>query len=312
MNAEPEHDSRAATGLGLTAVIFWSTSIGVSRSLVVRVGPMTAAASLLLVSGVLGCAWLALSAGGLRRLGRMPLRYLLGCGSLLVIYDILLYAALGLAENGTQVLVVGVINYLWPGLTLALSVPILKRRAGPLLLPGMAVAFAGVVLAMAGGSDVTWSGLCRTLGGNPAPYALVLAAAVIWALYSNLARTWGRGVGAGAVPLFLLAAGIVIGGLRFAFHEHSQWTLPAGGEVLFMALFPSLLAYTFWDVAVRHGNHTLVAAFSYMIPILSTGVTCVYLGVQPTWTLWAGCCLVVAGAVVCKLSIRAPAEPEPA
>ena len=60
----------------------------------------------------------------------------------------------------------------------AFSVPILKRRAGPLLAPGMVLAFAGVALAIAGGSGVTWSALAGTLRSNPAPYALALVGAV--------------------------------------------------------------------------------------------------------------------------------------
>ncbi len=303
--------NRSYTALGLLAVVLWSTSIGVSRSLIERVGTMTAAASLLLVSGVIGCAWLAFTDGGLRRVLKLPVRYLVGCGLLLVFYDVCLYLALGLAADRAQVLVVGVINYLWPGLTLAFSVPILRRRAGRMLVPGLVVAFGGTALALAGGGDVTWASFADTLRSNPAPYAIALVAAVTWALYSNLARKWGGDADGGAVPLFLLAAGVVTLALRFVLREQSHWTWPAAGEVLFMALLPSLLAYTFWDLAVRRGDHTLVASFSYVTPLLSTAISCLYLHIVPGWNLWVACVLVAGGAVVCRRSLRAEVTPPP-
>ncbi len=296
--------ARVSTALGLLAVVFWSTTIGVSRSLAEKVGPMTAAAALLLVSGAIGCAWLAVRKGGLQDVTRLPASYLAGCGGLFVAYEVCLYLAVGLAAGRAQVLVVGVINYLWPGLTLVLSVPILKRRGGALLLPGAAAAFGGVALGVAGAGGLTWRAFLGAVGSSPAPYGFALVAAVAWALYSNLARRWAGEVEGGAVPLFLLAAGAAAAALRFALHEQSQWSPAAGGEVLFLALFTSLLAYIFWDRAVRHGDHALVAAFSYATPLLSTGISCVYLGVAPGWHLWVGCALVAAGAVVCRLSIR--------
>ena len=296
--------STSSTVLGFIAILFWSTSIGFSRSLIEKLGPLTAATCIFLLSGVLGCAYLTVIGGGLRRALKLPTAYLLGCGGLFVLYEVCLYLAIGLAAGRPQVLEVGVINYLWPGLTLAFAVPILKRRAGVLLLPGIVIAFAGVVLAMAGGDGLSWGRFVEHLCAGPAPYALALVAAVTWALYSNLARKWAGDAKGSAVPLFLLAAGVLLAGLRFAFPEESNWNLSAVSEVLFMALVPSLLAYVFWDAAMRRGRMTLVAAFSYLTPLLSMVVSCLYLRVSPGWNLWVACVLVIGGAVLCKRSIR--------
>ena len=50
-------------------------------------------------------------------------------------------------ESREEVLAVGLINYLWPSLTLLLSVPILGYRSRWFLGPGMLVATAGMVVA---------------------------------------------------------------------------------------------------------------------------------------------------------------------
>jgi len=137
-----------ATGLGFMAILFWSTTIAFSRSLSEQIGTLTTAAAVYLLGGLLGCLSLVLRGKKLRDILALPHAYLGVCGALFAIYALCLYLAIGLAADRHQVMAVGVINYLWPGLTLAFSVPILKRRARAGLLPGIALAFAGVVLAM--------------------------------------------------------------------------------------------------------------------------------------------------------------------
>jgi hypothetical protein len=64
---------------------------------------------------------------------RLPKRYLFGCGALFVSYEVALYLAVGLSVSDQQVLVVGLINYLWPALILLTAIPILRYRARPWL-----------------------------------------------------------------------------------------------------------------------------------------------------------------------------------
>jgi drug/metabolite transporter (DMT)-like permease len=115
------------------------------------------------------------------------------------------------------------------------------------------------------------------------------------------------------VPVFIAATGVIILLLRLIFPERTgPASFRAAAEVLFMAVFSGFLGYLFWDVAMRRGNMTLVAALSYFTPVISTVVASLYLMRRlPGWQLWAGCALVTAGAVVSKLAIveEPPAEP---
>jgi len=47
----------------------------------------------------------------------------------------------------------------------------------------------------------------------------------------------------GAVPIFVLATGLVLAAMRWAFPEESVWTARAVAELAFLAVFPTLLAY---------------------------------------------------------------------
>ena len=291
-----------ATVLGILALVMWSTTVAFSRSLATALGTMTAPALIYGLSGTAGVGWL-LATGRWRQTVRLPRAYLFGCGALFVFYTVSLYLALGLAVTDRQAVEVGIINYLWPGLTLVFAVPILGRKARWTLWPGIVVAFAGVALAGAGGTGLSWSGFVENLHARGVPYLLALAAGVSWPLYSNLARKWAGDAPSHAVPCFLLASGCVFLLLRPFFQEETHWTSRTGWELAYMALVPSLLAYSFWDVAMRKGRLVLVAALSYATPLLSTWIACLYLRVPAGWSLWAGCGLVVAGALVCKLSI---------
>jgi len=119
-----------------------------------------------------------------------------------------------------------------------------------------------------------------------------------------LTRRWAREAETGAVPLFLLASGMVLGVLRLIFPETTQWNNQSLVELAYMALFPTILAYAFWDSAMRRGNMILVTSLSYLTPLLSIIIGAIYLGVRTGWYLWAGCLLVVFGSLVCKLSVQ--------
>ena len=70
-----------------------------------------------------------------------------------------------------------------------------------------------------------------------------------------------------------------------------------------MAIFPTLLAYVCWDTAARRGNLSLVAALSYLTPLLSVLVSSLYLDLPVRPQQWLAGALVVAGAVLCKVSV---------
>jgi len=79
-----------------------------------------------------------------------------------------------------------------------------------------------------------------------------------------------------------------------------------------MSVFPTFLAYLFWDRAMRKGKIILVASFSYFTPLLSIIISSLYLQVVIKPSLWIACGLVIVGAVICKFSIIDKAKKESA
>jgi drug/metabolite transporter (DMT)-like permease len=299
--------ARSDTAQGVLAILIWSTTVAVSRSLTEQLGPLTAVASVFLLGGGVGLALHVLirSRHAPRSAQQAPanLRYLLGGGALFVAYQACLYLALGLAEGRSQALEVALTNYLWPMLTLLFSVALLRLPARPWLIAGAMLAMGGVLLATTQHQPLTWSSFRANLATNGLPYLLGSSAGALWALYSVLSRAWQGDDG--AVPGFMVATGIVLGAVRLMMGEDTRWTPRALGELLFLAS-ASNLAYVFWDRGVRRGDIVLLAAVSYLIPLLSTLVSTLYLGVAPGPRLWVGGILVVAGAALCRISVRYP------
>jgi drug/metabolite transporter (DMT)-like permease len=300
-----------STASGFGAILLWSATFAFARSLSEQVGPLTGGAVAYLIGGSFCLLRLAASSASWGRLLRLPRLYLLGCGFLLIFYTAALYLAVGLAQSREQLLEIALVNYLWPALTILFWLPLLKKRATRWLIPGTVLALTGVCLVMTQGAHASWMSFAGHLQGNPVAYALALAAAISWALYSNLARRWSEPDSGGAVELFIPATGLILLALRLLTTEPTAWSLRAVGEASGLAAVTTL-AYILWDVSMRKGNLLLVVTCSYFTPLLSTAVSCFYLRVSPGPRLWIGCLLLVFGSLMtwCSVSDRpAPTKP---
>jgi drug/metabolite transporter (DMT)-like permease len=286
-----------ATIGGFGAILLWSTAIALARSLSEQLGPLTAAAAVYGVAGTLSLARLAGSEVKRLQIRRLPPKYLLGCGLLFIAYMLFLYLGIGSAADRQQVLEIGLLNHLWPVLTLLLTVLLLRRAATLLLLPGTAIALGGIFLVLTHRADLSWPSFVHHIGTNPAGYALGLSAAVTWALYSVLACKWAGGSATGGVELFLPLTAAVLFLIGFGVQEPRAWGLRPIAEALFLGT-ATYVAYALWDGAMRTGNLVLVAAGSYMTPLFSTLASCLYLAIVPGPGLWLGCGMLIAGSLL--------------
>lgn len=297
---------------GLLAILLWSTTVALARSLSEQLGHYRGAAAVYLIAGGLCLAsqyWAPKGAehAPLARLRSLPKAYLLVCGTLFVTYTLALFVAIAHAQSREQVPEIGLLNYLWCPLTLLFSIPILGKRAGPLIIPGTLCALAGLFFVLTEGGSLTWATLREHMAANPQAYGLALLAALTWALYSNLTAKLAGDQDGGGVALFLPLTGLILLGASMLATEAGAWSLRAGLEAVALGA-ATAASYHLWDGAMRRGDVVLAAAASYLTPLLSTLVICAYLAVLPGISLWIGCLFLIAGSLMSWRAIAAPAR----
>lgn len=296
--------SQPATLAGLGAILLWSTTVALGRSVTEQLGPELAGAMVHLVASVLLVPVVLLNSRRRLNSGRLSTRYIVGCGTFFVINLVTLFLALGSARNRSQTVEVGLVNYLWPACTVVLSLWLLGNRGRWGIIPGTALAVLGVTLVLTGGGGLSWASLSANLSSNPSAYLLALAAAVSWGFYSNLSRRWGSGDSTSATLIFNLATGAAFVLLRMLSGAGIPVFRPTVNVIL-MGL-STAMAYSLWDISMRRGDATLVAAASYLTPFFSTLVSSVFLHLSLTASVWIGCGLIIVGSFWSWRSILPP------
>jgi drug/metabolite transporter (DMT)-like permease len=291
------------TLFGFISILLWSTAAAFTRTLSEDLGAFTAAASVHLIAGILAVLYQRFSANGTNRFRSVPKAYWLICGFFYILYVTCSYLSVGLAQSREQVMIIILIKFLWPMLTLLFTIPILGSKASPLLIMGVMLSFTGIVIANLGTNVADFGTFQRNITGNAIPYLLGLTAAVSWALYSNFSRKL-VGDSDGGAGFFILITGIVLGSLSFAFSEPRQLSSQVVGQLLYQAIFTSFVATLMWDAAMRKGNVILVAIVSTFLPLVTTVVSALLLGVNLGLPIWIGALLVVSGTALSKRSFQ--------
>ncbi len=137
---------------------------------------------------------------------------------------------------------------------------------------------------------------------------LVLIAAFVWALYSANLKRYPDGL-----HPFAYLSGIMIAGLLciFPFYvveiysgEILEFTRNSVITIIYVALFASVLAFIFWNRAVRMIGANKAGPFIHLMPVFSTLLAIIFLGEQVHWFHIAGIILVFTGIGMTTIRIR--------
>lgn len=290
------NSERAATACGLVAILLWSTAAGLIRSVSELFGPLGGAALIYTLGAVLLVLFL-----GRPRVRATSWFYLIVGSALFVAYELCLSLALGYASNRNQAIELGVVNYLWPCLTVLLAIVMNGQKARWLILPGTALALFGIVWVVSG-EGLALATLVANVSSNPLSYSLALGCAVTFALYCNVTRRYAGGQN--LVMLFFTLAAAVLW-LKYAL---STEVLPAFTLNSSLQLGAAGIAmaggYALWNLGILRGNLTLLATASYAAPVLSSAFAAVWLGAHLTAQFWQGAVLVTVGSLMCWQATR--------
>ena len=208
-----------------------------------------------------------------------------------------------IAENSalefTQAADVALITSLAPLLT-ALFIGFIYRSEKPSwgTWIGSIVAFIGVgcIIIKEDGSQT--SGINGVIGDM-----LALGAAVSWAIYSILLRRISAVYSTTFITRKTLFYGVVTAlpflGLEESFASFETLLKPqVWGNLLFLGIGASLLAFFLWSVAVKRLGAITASNYLYFSPVVTLIFACLILGESISATGFVGCALVIGGLVL--------------
>jgi drug/metabolite transporter (DMT)-like permease len=212
------------------------------------------------------------------------------------------WLAVGAVRTKGELLIVGLINYLWPSFTLLLAIPILNKRPTWWLIPGLLAVIGGIFIAvLSTNPGVSVTTLLHEI--NLTAYLFACIDALAWGLYSNLSRKLSHPEGGSSVPLYMLFTSFIL--LVWSSFNHLEYSPTIKDWCLLVGwALSSGLAYLFWDIGMRKGNVITISTTSMLIPLLSTVITAVLSGMGLTVEIFVAATLVVAGSTICRRGVR--------
>ncbi|NAW84951.1 aromatic amino acid DMT transporter YddG [Photobacterium halotolerans] len=284
--------SHQFTLAGCGAICLFSSVVALIRNVTEQLGPVGGAAMIYSVS-----AFILILTVGLPKLSSFSRKYLLIGGLLFVSYEMCLALSLGMANDRLQAVEMGLINYLWPCLTVLFAVIFSRRSVSWLLYPCLILSFFGVAWTVAGDSGLSVPRLIENVQSNPLSYTLALSGAFIWAIYCNITRVMANGKN--AITWFFSATAVALW-VKFMFTDEPpmQFELPVIRDLLLAGLAMGG-GYALWNIGILRGNMVLLATLSYFVPVFSTFLSAQLLGLTLTATFWQGVVMVTAASMLC-------------
>ncbi|MEK0169755.1 MULTISPECIES: aromatic amino acid DMT transporter YddG [Pseudescherichia] len=288
---------KKATLIGFIAILLWSAIVGLIKSVSEGFGPVGGAALIYTCSAVL-----LLCTIGFPKIRRFPVSYLILGSVLFVCYELCLSLSLGFTHSGRQAIEVGMVNYLWPSMTILLSVIINRQRTSPLIIPGIILAIAGIGFVLGGDQGFSVAEMANNVMDNPLSYGLAFSGAIIWAVYCVVTKIIAEGNN--GITLFFILTALTLW-VKFFSSPQPEFVISwHAGISLLLAAIAMGFGYAAWNVGILHGNVTVLAAASYFIPIVSAVLAAFMLNSHLTLSFWQGTAMVSLGSLLCWWSTR--------
>lgn len=136
----------------------------------------------------------------------------------------------------------------------------------------------------------------------------ILVAVMCWAAYTLLLRRIPVGVDKVALLFATIGAGtlflIPLAAWEWVSSGLPHLTLHSVGALVFLGVFPSVLSYQFYNVAVGRLGGARASSFMHLIPAFGTALSMLLLGEQLHWWHIAGLAVILAGVAVANGAMR--------
>lgn len=282
---------RTAYWLAMLPPLFWSGNFLIARLMREAIPPVQMSfwrwcLALLILAPF---CWRPIASSWPSIRSNLPFLALLGAIGVTA-FNCFVYAAL----RHTPVANAALVNSLLPVVTFTLAYLILNQGLTRRQLAGIALSLCGAVLVICRGDPRMLLSVALNRGD-----ILVFAGMSCWALYTVLIR-WRP---TGLPPMAFLGVTVFFGVLfhlpavawEYAAQGGFRLTMATAGALIYFALFPSILAYIFWNRSVAALGPGRTGMFMHLLPPTSAVLGFIVLGEQIAWFHFAGFAIIVLG-----------------
>lgn len=288
-----------ATLIGFSAILQWSTIIGLLKKVSSSIGADLAVLFMYSFSAVLLFALFRIP-----NLKQIPRKYLFGATALFVVYEICFSYAIALAQNAQQAIEISLVNYLWPSMTILMLILFKELKFNKWVILGLGISLAGVFYIQTGNGAIDLATVISHMQSNPLSYGLAFIGASLWSLYCVMTKKYSQGHN--PITLFFIATSAVLWLKMLVLHpeQFAQIVHIDATTLMYMLMVSTVtgLGYAAWNIGINRGNITMLVTLSYFSPIFSPIMSMWILQTPLSKTFWLGAIMVTLGSFVCWTS----------
>ncbi len=280
----------AYAGLVLT-MFFWATNNVIAKAVVSEIKPMALSFYRWIIASIF---ILPFAAPHLKKDIKLIKKHL-GFLFFLSIPSVAAYnSILYLGAQYTSATNISLVVATMPVMTVLFSWAMNREKPPALQAVGIVISIIGVVVIISRGS---WQALL-SLSFNPGDLFIVLSIAS-WSLYSVLLKKSQIAI----APISLLAVLIFFGILCILPFYLWEFSVFQGFEVrtvslitlLYLGIFPSIVAYMFWNFGVKTAGAPVSSVFMYLLPVFTTVIAFLFLNERLFSFHFTGGLLILSG-----------------
>lgn len=286
-----------ATLIGLSAILQWSSIVGLLKKISFSLGADLAVTLMYTLSTCILLIFFKIP--NLKLISR---QYLVFATLLFVIYEVCFSYAIALAQTAQQAIEVSVVNYLWPSLTVVMLILFKEIKFNPFVIVGLAISLGGIVVIQMGQGSFSWANIMQNIHSNPISYILAFIGASLWSLYCVITKKYSNDHN--PISFFFVAISVVLW-IKYLW-SHDLANLPSFDLIttsyLLIVSLVVALGYAAWNIGIIKGNITILVTLSYFSPVISTVMSMLILQTSLPTEFWYGVFLVTIGSFVCWIS----------
>ncbi len=286
--------SQISTLIGISALMLWSTLVGMLRLSSELFGPIYSVTYIYTFSAII-----LFLLYGLPDFKKASKKFLLISSFLFVTFELCFAFSITFANSSTKSIEMNIIFNIWPTLIIMILALLKEEKINLLTIVGVTMSFIGIIVI---NYNKNFNFIDNIIE-NPLSYFLIFLASLLWAIYCVYTKKYSNGSNGISLYFMLTAITLWIITISTKGLYIPQLDINSYFVVFITALFLSL-GYLAWNVGIIKGNMPVLIMLSYFSPILSSSFSVVILHSHLSTNFWYGTLIVTFGSLICWFSMR--------